>query len=390
MDHQFLNEAQKMREKLVLWRRDLHRIPETGLCLPQTSSYIKARLEDMGIECSVSRKYSHVTAVLGEGERCFLLRSDMDALPLREESGLDFASENGCMHACGHDLHTAMLLGAAAILKAHESELSGRVKLLFQSGEEIFEGAASAIDEGVLTNPEVDAAFGMHVASTAPVGYIPYGYDPLSSAYTFRIVVKGKGTHASTPQDGISPINGAVHIYLALQELISRETAASQEAVLTIGKLWAGQASNVIPEQAVMEGTLRTFDPRQNEYLIRRIEEVSVGIAHAYRCKAVVTTKSSCPAMINDRELTDEITSYINELGGFKVRPIFHTMGAEDFAFFADRVRCCYLAIGAMYGNGYPVYTQHSPKVRFNEDAIPKGAAVYAAAAARWLEDHKK
>ena len=386
---QLSDESARMKERLVSWRRDLHRIPETGLHLPKTSSYIKERLCELGIECSVSENDSHVTAVLGSGERCIMLRSDMDALPMKEESGLDFASDNGNMHACGHDLHMTMLLGAAAMLKNHESKLQGRVKLLFQSGEEIFQGAKSAIDEGVLSDPTPDAAFAMHVASTAPVGYIPYGYEPLSSAYTFRIVIKGKGTHASTPELGVSPINGAVHVYLALQELRAREVAANEETVLTIGRFESGHASNVIPEKAVLEGTLRTFSPKLSEYLIRRIKEVSVGIAAAYRCEAEVITISDCPAMINDRGLTDEITSYINELGGFKVRPIFHNMGAEDFAFFADKVKCCYLAIGAMYGEGYPVYTQHSQRVRFGEDAIPKGAAIYAAAAVRWLEEHK-
>lgn len=184
-----------------------------------------------------------VVAQLGEGEPCLLLRADMDALPVAETSGVDFASTNGCMHACGHDMHTTSLLGAAKLLKAHEAELCGTVKLLFQPGEETFNGAEACIKDGVLESPHVDAAVATHVASIAPVGLVAYGDVPNAAVYGFKITLTGKGAHGAMPALGIDPINTAVHIYLALQELIAREVPADQEATLTIGQLSAGSAS---------------------------------------------------------------------------------------------------------------------------------------------------
>ncbi|MBP3896942.1 MAG: amidohydrolase [Mogibacterium sp.] len=376
-----------MKEDLIRWRRHLHQIPELGLRLPETSSYIQGELDKLGISYTVSKENSHVVALLGSGENCALLRSDMDALPMSEESGLDFASTNGRMHACGHDMHAAILLGAAKLLKAHESELKGQVKLLFQAGEEVFQGAKTVIAEGVLENPKVGAAFSAHMASAFPVGGIGYGYFPMSAVYGFRIDIKGKGTHGSTPEKGVSPINAGVHIYLALQELIAREAAASSEAVITIGRFESGSANNVIPETAVLEGTLRAFDPEVRSYMIRRITEVAEGVGAAYRTEVTVTTVSDCPATVNDKALTDEVVAIIKESNTeVQVLPIYHAMGSEDFAFFTDKLPCCYIGIGALYGDGYPVYTEHNPKVRFNEDALVVGAAAYCTMATKWLE----
>ena len=196
----------------------------------------------MGVVFQLYEDSSTIVAQIGQGEKCFLLRSDMDALPVCEESGEPFASQNGCMHACGHDMHAATLLGAAKILKAHEKELKGVVKLLFQSGEETFSGAREAIKAGVLENPEVNAAFAMHVAPNMENGVIQYGKHPMTSVYGFRITLTGKGTHGSTPENGVDPINTGVHLYLAFQELIAREISALDEAVLTIGHFEGGKA----------------------------------------------------------------------------------------------------------------------------------------------------
>ena len=389
MANRYREEAAALKEEMVKWHRDLHQIPELGLDLPKTSAYIQDELDKMGISYSVSKENSHITALLGQGGKCVLLRADMDALPINEESGLDFASTNGSMHACGHDMHATALLGAAKMLKAHESELKGQVKLLFQSGEELFKGAETAMAEGVLENPHVDVAYASHVASAAPVGVIGYGHYPMSAVYGFKIDVKGRGAHGSTPENGISPINAAVHIYLALQELIAREVAASKEVVITIGHFEAGAANNVIPETAVMEGTLRAFDPEIRAYMIKRIEEVATGIASTYRAEATVTALSDCPAMINDKELHDEIVEMLKrENEDLQILPIYHAMGSEDFAFFCDKVPSCYLGIGAQYGDGYPVYSEHNPKVRHNEDALVIAAAAYCMVADEWLRRH--
>ena len=389
MANRYREEAKAIKEDMIKWHRDLHQSPELGLKLPKTSAYIQGELDKMGISYKVSEENSHIVALLGQGDKCVLLRADMDALPIEEESGLDFASRNGNMHACGHDMHATALLGAAKILKAHESELKGQVKLLFQSGEEIFQGAATAMEEGVLENPHVDAAYASHVASVAPVGVVGYGHYPMSAVYGFRIDVKGRGTHGSTPENGISPINAAVHIYLALQELIAREVAAAKEVVITIGHFEAGSANNVVPETAVMEGSLRAFDPEVRDYMIKRIEEVATGVAAVYRTEAAVTTLSDCPAMLNDKELHDELVDIIKKQNeDLQVLPIYHAMGSEDFAFFSDKVPCCYLAVGAQYGDGYPVYSEHNPKVRHNEDALPIAAAIYCTVATEWLNNH--
>lgn len=389
MTSDFLKEAASIKEDMVSWRRYLHQHPELGLDLPETSKYIQEQLEKLGISFTVSKENSHVVATIGQGDRCVLLRADMDALPMAEESGLDFASTNGCMHACGHDMHAASLLGAARILKAHESELKGKVKLLFQSGEEVFKGASTAIEEGVLEDPKVDVAFASHMAPAFPVGIVGYGYFPMSAVYGFRIDVEGRGTHGSTPDKGVSPINAAVHIYLALQELIAREIPATGEAVITIGHFESGSANNVIPQTAVLEGTLRAFDPEIRSKLIKRIEEVSVKTADVFGATAGVTAVSDCPAVINDKEFTDEAVEMIAKLNpDFQMAPIFHAMGSEDFAFFSDKVPCCYVAVGAAYGEDYPPYSEHNPKVRFGEDVLVINSAIYSAVAAGWLEKH--
>ncbi len=385
-------EALDMKEELIAYRRALHRIPEVGLDLPLTSAFIAAKLEEMGIPCNVSKENSHVTAMLGCGDNdkpCILLRSDMDGLPGVEESGLDFASDNGCMHACAHDIHAASLLGAAKILKAHESELQGNVKLLFQSGEEVFHGAETAIKEGVLESPKVQAAFAMHMFSFVPFGTISYHYHPMASVYGFRITVTGKGAHGSAPENAVSPINAAVQIYQGLQELIAREIPGSKEVVLTIGKFESGSAANVIPEKAVMEGTLRAFDNDLREFMIRRITEVAERIALAYRTKAEVTVLSDCPALVNDPELTEEILEYIREArDDIEITNDYHALGSEDFAFFSREVPCCYLPLGGTYGNGYPNYYEHNPKIRYSEENLPTAAGTYALAAIKWLVNH--
>ena len=261
MDQQeIFKEALAMQEEPTTWRHALHQMPELSLDLPKTSAFVQTRLAEMDVPFHTIVNGNGVVAQLGEGEPCLLLRADMDALPVAETSGVDFASTNGCMHACGHDMHTTSLLGAAKLLKAHEAELCGTVKLLFQPGEETFIGAEACIKDGVLESPHVDAAVATHVASIAPVGLVAYGDVPNAAVYGFKITLTGKGTHGAMPALGIDPINTAVHIYLALQELIAREVPADQEATLTIGQLSAGSAFNVIPETAVMQGTLRVFD----------------------------------------------------------------------------------------------------------------------------------
>ena len=241
MAHKILEEAQEINDLLIKWRRDLHQIPETDLELPKTVEYISKRLDEMNVEYKVFPEVSVIIAQIGKGDKCFLLRSDMDALPVEEETGLEFASKNGCMHGCGHDLHATILLGAAKILKAHEEELPGVVKLLFQPGEETFRGAKAAVEAGVLENPHVDAAFAAHVFAAIPCGTIGYGVEAMASVYGFKITLTGRGGHGSAPEGCIDPINAGVEVYHALQALIARESDPADCCVLTIGQFSAAK-----------------------------------------------------------------------------------------------------------------------------------------------------
>ena len=384
-----MNEAIAMAGELAEWRIALHQIPELGLELPQTAAYIQARLAEMGIESKYSEKTSCVTALIGSGSPCFMLRSDMDALPVEEKSGEPFASTNGHMHACGHDMHATFLLGAAKILKAHESELKGTVKLLFQSGEEIFAGAEAAMDEGVLEDPHVDAAFASHVFGMAPVGVAIYGDKALSSAYGFHITVNGKGSHGSTPEAGVDPINAAVHIYLALQEMISREVSGMEDIAMTVGQFHAGVAANVIPDSAWMEGTLRTFNKDTADFLIGRITEAAERIAEAYRATATVEALYNVPPVDNDHELNQEFIASIAKLDE-KIVLVdgFHAMGSEDFAFITQKVPSSYISFGAGVEDQTRWRPQHSPEIVFSNNALPMGAAAYAQIAIDYLEKH--
>lgn len=335
MDQQeIFKEALAMQKELATWRHALHQMPELSLDLPKTSAFVQTRLAEMDVPFHAIVNGNGVVAQLGEGEPCLLLRADMDALPVAETSGVDFASTNGCMHACGHDMHTASLLGAAKLLKAHESELCGTVKLLFQPGEETFNGAEACIKDGVLESPHVDAAVATHVASIAPVGLVAYGDVPNAAVYGFKITLTGKGTHGAMPALGIDPINTAVHIYLALQELIAREVPADQEATLTIGQLSAGSAFNVIPETAIMQGTLRVFDNDLRVQLIRRIGEVVENIAAAYRTKVEFEILGNIPALVCDAAFNARLAESVQQVApALAVHGGVHTTGSEDFAF---------------------------------------------------------
>lgn len=390
MNTNFYEAALGIKDELTGWRRSLHKNPEVGLSLPQTTRLVMTALDAMAIPYTFYEDISCITALIGDpnARPCILLRADMDALPIAEETDLDYAAENGCMHACGHDLHAAMLLGAAKLLKAHEGDLQGCVKLLFQSGEEIFAGAEAAIQQGILENPKPDAAYAMHVASTLPLGVVAYGDNPMAAVYGFQIHLKGKGGHGSQPDQSIDPINTGVHIYLALQELIARECAPSAEAALTIGQFSAGAAENIIPETATLKGTLRTFDPKVTDYLIRRIEETALGISQVYRTQCELTVLSKVPSVVCDPALN---ALFLGALEGLpvKILPGFHVMGSEDFAFIASEIPSSYFSLGAGVSDPEKWVGQHNPKVLFNESVLPIGAACYAQAAMTGLEQLK-
>lgn len=394
---EILKEAQAMQEELTAWRRQFHQMPELDLSLPKTSAFVQDRLTELGIPYKLLVGGSCVVAYLGKdvmeqtggSGKCFLLRSDMDGLPITEDTGLSFASENGRMHACGHDLHAATLLGAAKLLKKHESELCGIVKLVFQPGEETFRGAKAAIEDGLLENPHVDAAFAMHVGSGFSPNYIAYGPAPMSSVYGFKIRLTGKGCHGAYPENGIDPINTGLHIHLALQELIARERPSTKEGALTIGSFHAGSAANIIPQTAELEGTLRVFDRNTRDNLIRRIGEVVQDVAKTYRTKAELEVLYDVPPVENDAALSKEFLAAIHAMKPEEILvPTYHVMGSEDFAFISERVPSCYFSIGAAVADKSKIVDHHNPHVMFSEECLPTAAAAYACVAIEWLKTH--
>ena len=398
-----LCEAAEMKEALTEKRKYLHAHAETGFALENTLAYVKSELLDMGYTPkSCGRAGITVLAGGKKPGRVFLLRADMDALPIREQSGVEFASENGCMHACGHDMHTAMLLGAARLLKKHEDEFPGTVKLMFQPAEEIFEGSRDMIRAGVLENPRVDAALMIHVMAGMPFapGTVIVS-DPGVSAPAadyFEIRVRGKGCHGSMPNTGVDPLTAAAHILIALEEIRTRELAMNDRAVLTICTFHAGTAANAIPDEAVKGGSLRTFDEGVRARVKERMTDIAAGIAKAFRAEAEVTFGSGCPTLRNDKALSEDAHRYVMELLGagrtFTVAELSANGGAsgsagsEDFAYVSEKVPSIMLALAAGQPEKGYAYPQHHPMVKFDNDALDIGSTVYAYTAMRWLEEH--
>lgn len=401
-----LQEAEALREQILAERRWLHENAETGFGLTKTHAFVKQELADMGYQ-PVDCGRAGIVALAGGKKpgKVFLLRADMDALPIQEESGVDFACKSGNMHACGHDLHTAMLLGAARLLKAHEEEIPGTVKLMFQPAEEIFEGSHDMIEAGLLENPKVDAALMIHVMAGMPfpAGTVIVSAPGVSApaADYFEIKVRGKGCHGSMPNTGIDPLTAAAHILVGLQELQARELAMDDRAVLTIGTMNAGTAANVIPDSVTMGGSIRTFDEETRTMLKKRMAEIAGGIAQAFRAEADVAFGSGCPTLVNGRDLSACCETYVKELLGkgnaFSVAELnamsgggssSKSAGSEDFAYVSQEVPSIMLALASGQpekGYGYP---QHHPMVKFDESVLAGGSAVYAYTALRWLEDH--
>ena len=393
--NKYLERANQLVPELVENRRHFHRHPEVRNELFETVKYVKAQLEDMGYQVQEICQCGLVVLAGGKKPgKCILIRGDMDALPMPEDTGLEFSSENpGAMHACGHDLHMAMLLGAAKLLKEHEDEIEGTVKICFQPNEETFGGAKAMIEAGVLENPHVDAAFAIHVGSMADVGTLDYGKGlTMGSADGFSIHVKGKGCHGAAPNSGISPINIGVHIYLALQELLAREVNPAEQCTLTVGSMLFGDgATNVIPSEGVLNGTMRGFNAELINHLRQRVEEISVGTARVFGGDAEVEWLFSSPAMYCDPEFTDEVVRYAADVvGQDRIIPKkSRATGSEDFAYFGEKVPSQIFWLGAGVDDKTKRISNHNPKVLFSEDALPYGAAVYTQCAIQWLKEHK-
>ena len=389
----YYERALALKEETIAHRRFFHVNAEVGLNMPKGQAYVLEELKKLGID---AKPCGHgVTATVGNGGKCLLLRADMDALPMAEESGLEFACPTGTeAHTCGHDFHVAMLLTAAKMLKENEANLEGTVKFMFQPAEETFEGAKNMLENGILENPAPDAALAYHVTSgKMPVGIYMYNNAStmMFSVDGFKITVHGKGAHGAYPHASIDPINIAVHIYTALEALIAREVDPAKANLLTIGKFTAGTASNIIPETAELQGTIRSNDKPSRELLVRRMKEIAVKTAECYGGTAEIEMLSEVPPLICDPKLTNEFVGYMKDMNipGAMPYPGISASASEDFASIADKIPGTFMYLSAGFLDDRGGAPAHNPKVMFNEDVCPIGASSYAHCATEWLKNNK-
>ena len=387
----YYERALELKEETIANRRYFHQNAETGLDMPTAKAYVMNKLKEYGL---IPKECGHgVSATVGCGGKVILLRADMDALPMPEESGEPFACTSGAAHACGHDFHAAMLLTAAKMLKENESNLKGTVKFMFQPAEETFEGSKDMMEHGILENPTVDAALAYHVSpGNMPVGLYMYNSSGtmMFSVDGFKITVSGKGAHGAYPHNSIDPINIDVHVYLALESLIAREADPKAACVLTVGKFEAGTAANIIPDYAVLEGTIRSNDPTNRELLVRRMKEVADKTAQVYGGSASIEMISEVPPLICDPALTEEMINYMQEMNLPNAQPYpgISASASEDFASIAEKVPSTFIYLSAGFTDNREVYPAHNPKVQFNEDVCPIGASCLAYCATQWLNNH--
>jgi len=385
-------EAQAMAGQLVAWRRDFHRHPELGFMEVRTGGIVADYLASLGY-----RVQRHVgkTGVVGllAGARpgpTVMLRFDIDALPIQEENETDYASQNpGVMHACGHDAHTAIGLGVATLLARHRQDLAGQIKLVFQPNEEGHggsNGAPAMIADGVLENPAPEVAFGLHMWNSLEVGYaVVQPGAMMASTGVFTIRVHGLGGHGAIPQQSIDPIVVASQMVLALQTVVSRNVPPMQPAVLTVGKIEAGSAFNIIPPTAEMVGTVRTFANEVQALVARRMEAIVTHVAEAFGATATLQFDQITPPLVNAEAPTAFVRQIAEEiLGEGGVVPGEPSMGGEDMSFYLEKVPGCFFFLGSRNEAKGLVYGHHHPRFDIDEGALPLGAAILATAALRY------
>ena len=382
-------EVARILPEAIEMRRYLHSHPELSGQEYQTRSYICEKLASWSIPYRCCEKNTGVVADIGQGSPCIALRVDTDALPIQEQTGLPFASQTpGVMHACGHDVHTAVLLAAAKLLKDREAGLKGSVRLLFQPAEETVGGAADMISEGCLEKPKVSAVFGFHVDPTQPAGYGAFFRGTMNAAATdMTLTGQGKGCHGAHPEQGVDAIVAAAQIVTALQSVVSRSIAPTASGVVTVGTIAGGTKENIIADKVTMTGTIRALEPQTQEQLKAAVRRVAENTAAAYGASVQVDMDDLCPALINDGPLTDKLYALAQELLGtdkaLQMRD--PSLGADDFAFFSNAVPGCYFNVGA-YTEEIPGQALHSPTFAPHEAALETALLLMTAAAISSLE----
>lgn len=388
MKEKYIQLAKKAEEQIIADRRHFHRNPEFSMELPNTVDYVCRRLSAMGYE--PERLGGGVTCTAGsadQGGKVILLRADMDALQVTEINDLPFKSVNGLAHVCGHDTHTAMLLGAAAILKEQEADLDGRVKFMFQPAEETIVGAKEMIKEGILENPKVDAALSMHVMPHLKNGEFHYKSEMCFSYMDiFSVEVRGVGGHGSMPDKCVDPIHCVVQIYNMLSGMTARESSMFDSAVLTIGALGGGSMPNVIPDTAKLEGTLRCYSGEIRDRIMEKVEKVIDSVCAVCGTAYTIHTKN-VEGIYNDPAFSEEMLTYAEELTGEKVvRDKYPNNASEDFSLISHAVPSLFMLMG-VGEEGAPGL--HDPKAIFREEKLYMGSAVFAYCAAKWLSGQK-
>jgi amidohydrolase len=380
----FLSDALDLFEYTQSMRRDFHAHPELGFQEMRTAGIVAKELTALGLEVHTGVGGTGVVALL-EGAKpgpVVLVRADMDALLIREETGASYASQNpGVMHACGHDGHTAVLLTVAKLLNAHRNELTGTVKFMFQPAEEGMGGAEKMIEEGVLENPKVDVALALHVWNEKPVGWIGIAGGPvMAGAEIFKIKVDGKGGHGAVPHLAVDPILAAAQIVSALQGIVARNVAPLQTAVVSVCTIHGGETFNVIPPSVEMTGTIRTFEPAVRTRVLERFEKTVHSIAEGMGCQAEIDLKILTPATINQSETAVRVQAVARRL--FPEADVdtgnYTTLGSEDFAFILEKVPGCFFFIGSANPEKGLDAGHHHPRFDFDETALPRAALMAA------------
>ncbi len=389
--------AKDIHSDIIEWRRRLHQIPEIGFDLFQTSQFVKDRLNEMGISYETMARTGVLALISGdETGPTIALRADMDGLPIKEETGLDYASVNGNMHACGHDAHTAMLLGTAKILAENKDLLKGTVKMIFQPAEETTGGAKIMIDEGCMKGPHVDAVIGLHIGQLFKEvgdGQIGIRYGSMMAAVdSFSVKVRGHGGHGARPHQCIDPIITSSEMITSLQRIVSREIDPTHEAVLSICMIQGGTTTNVIPETVEFKGTIRTLDQDDRLFIEKRFREICASIAQANRAEAEITYGKFYPAVLNDEDFTRFFAKSAAKIVGKRniveiKRP---GMGAEDMAYYLLETKGTFFSLGSFRSDRDTQYPHHHPKFDINEDVLWIGPAVFAQTVIDFFKDHEE
>jgi amidohydrolase len=384
-----LKKAEGLKQKIVELRRDFHQHPELGLQEFDTAKKAERILKGLGIQTKMLVNGTGVCGYLkgSKSGKTIALRADMDALPIQEETGVPYKSQkDGVMHACGHDAHTAMLLGAAMVLSEMKKELTGNVVFIFQPAEETGGGAKAMMDERVLEG--VDAIFAVHLYSSLPFGMLGYNPGPLLAAGDFfDVKITGKGGHGGLPHLAVDPIVTAANAINAIQTIVSREVDPVESGVVSICKIHAGDAYNVIPETATFGGTIRSHKPELRESLPKRMKEILDGVATAMRARCEFNLISKFPATINDERMTALAVNVAKEiLGDDKLQLMKPLMGSEDFSFYLQQIPGTFVFLGVENKEKGIIYPQHHPKFDIDEDILPTGTAFHVSMALEYLK----